>query len=254
MTLPKLYYFKNWLQARRSGFLREDSDSRDYQYVAGGTSDPLPEEVDLRDQFLPVRDQGLQNSCTGFATAALMEYWLNKGLGNSMTLSPLFSWYFGKKFHGWQGENKGVWLRYTLKSLYQDGIVDEKSFPYKSPYLRSPTLNDYYIIRDVIRFYLKENTEYYTMVPEMVMESLAEEYPVVFGIYINKSFYGNTNGIITSDEPLGLSHAMVAVGYTDDCIIARNSWGKKWGAAGYCYIPKKYFIDNAHDCWAIMEK
>jgi len=35
-----------------------------------------------------------------------------------------------------------------------------------------------------------------------------------------------------------LNHAILAVGYTDQYYIVKNSWGGSWGASGYIYIVR----------------
>jgi C1A family cysteine protease len=59
-----------------------------------------------------------------------------------------------------------------------------------------------------------------------------------------------------SEKRLG-GHALLAVEYRDGkkkgqgVVIARNSWGKRWGDHGYCYFPYRFFKDKdlTFDLW-----
>jgi C1A family cysteine protease len=50
-------------------------------------------------------------------------------------------------------------------------------------------------------------------------------------------------------------HAVLAVGYDDNAqrFIVRNSWGRRWGIAGYFTMPYAYLADDnlAADFWTI---
>jgi C1A family cysteine protease len=56
-------------------------------------------------------------------------------------------------------------------------------------------------------------------------------------------------------EKLLGGHAVIAVGYDDtqQRFIVRNSWGPKWGMAGYFTIPYQYLTDTnlADDFWTV---
>ncbi|KAG5271082.1 hypothetical protein AALO_G00175700 [Alosa alosa] len=41
-------------------------------------------------------------------------------------------------------------------------------------------------------------------------------------------------------NPRALNHAILAVGYTQNAWIVKNSWGKDWGDQGYIYIYRGY--------------
>ena len=50
-------------------------------------------------------------------------------------------------------------------------------------------------------------------------------------------------------------HAVMAVGYIDSQqrFIVRNSWGPKWGMAGYFTMPYEYLTEDglSDDFWTI---
>ncbi len=90
---------------------------------------------------------------------------------------------------------------------------------------------------------------------------LAEGYPFVFGFTVYESFQSPVvaqTGIVSmpqqGEAPVG-GHAVLAVGYDDgrNVFIVRNSWGTAWGAAGYCFMPYAYLLDDnlATDFWTI---
>ena len=65
--------------------------------------------------------------------------------------------------------------------------------------------------------------------------------------------------LMNEDEAGG--HAVVAVGYDDAKVIngvagaikIRNSWGTGWGAAGYGWLPYRYFTNRlATDIWSLV--
>lgn len=247
-------WLRDWLRARRTGFIAQEKDERDRPYNISGSSELL-RSIDLRKYFLTARNQANAEACTGFAVAGLVEYYLNHDLKLRRKVSPLHLWIRGKEYHGWADDNKGVWLRYSLKGLFEHGFVYEFNFPFNNDYLRPLTRQKVYIVEDVTKFYL-EHLEYTLLRSDQVRDALAKKRPVVFGIKINKSFYGNKTGIIEDITPSNYSHAMLVVGYDDDnqCFIVRNSWGAGWGDNGYCYIPYDYFDKNTNDIWTIDYK
>jgi C1A family cysteine protease len=246
-----LRYLRDWWKGQNTGFKKQPEDSRDYQYMPVGGI--LPSKVDLRDKFLSPRNQGNVQNCTGFASAALFEYRFGQ-YKEPTYFSTLYPWYFARLLQGWENQNVGVYLRDILKQIYKYGMVYESVMPFKSNYLRAPTRVEK-AIGGIALMYLSK-TSYYTLTPALVKDALNKGRPVVFGIRINSSFYGNKTGIIKDITPNSSGHAMLCIGYDDemDYFIVRNSWGSSWGDDGYCYIPQKYFNEQAFDCWTIDEK
>ena len=90
---------------------------------------------------------------------------------------------------------------------------------------------------------------------------LAFGYPFVFGFTVYESFESSAvtkTGKVpmprTGEAALG-GHAVTAVGYNDadQRFIVRNSWGRRWGKKGYCFMPYAYLTDPdlAADFWTI---
>lgn len=241
------YLWDSW-KHNKNDFIMEEFDRRDYKFKPSGTSNPS--FIDMRNFFLKSRNQEWTNACTGFAAAYMLEYLLNKEFETERRVSPLYIWYYGKTYHGWEDKNKGVWLRYTLKAIFDNGFVKESTFPFQPSYLREPS--KFEIETLATKFLIKEFYAYYTLSPTQIKDALSKKRPVVFGITLNDSFFGNRDGKIEDTTPGNNSHAMLAVGYTDDnYIIAKNSWGIRWGDKGYCFIPYNYFVNNTHNLWTI---
>ncbi len=88
-----------------------------------------------------------------------------------------------------------------------------------------------------------------------VKKAIAERCPVVIGFIVAKSFYKPASHIWrpapTDAGPTGQHgrHAMVVVGYDDSVgggsFQVLNSWGTKWGAGGYIWIPYSVFAEYA---------
>jgi len=138
--------------------------------------------------------------------------------------------------------------------MKEKGVV--KYSLYSFDCLRMPTQEDHlnaaqYKIRDfkTLFNYQSKNKSLLTK------KSLANNYPVVIGIYTTSSFcniMGDTWWPM--EEEYGThrdGHAMVAVGYDDNkeggALLVMNSWGTEWGDKGFVWIPYQVF-----DSFAMM--
>jgi C1A family cysteine protease len=243
-------YVKDWWKARHSGLIPSAKDDRDYRF-SGATDESLPEAVDLREHYKPViKNQGSLEACTGYAASSLVECLSNAGFKTKRRVSPLWIWYHGKRLHGWELENKGVWLRYTLKALLESGYVYEDLYP-ESNGLTPP--RDLSIMKKFTVQALKDFFVYTSVSNSQLKTALSKGEAVVVALDINNSFFGNTTGVIKNSPKNGYSHALLLVGYDDgrQVFIAQNSWGVFWGDSGYCYIPYDYALANITEAWTL---
>lgn len=264
-----LYIFRYLIQRvrhRTPGMIPQDESEKDYKYedhfeVPSAEDDTPAEVIDLRSKLKVAVNQGSTQACTGFAVGAMCEYLLASEYEKGWRkISPLFNWYWGRVKHGYPTQNKGVWLRYSLDELFDKGFVYEQTMPFKSPYLREPTGFEMQLANMVKTLYFtKKRFGYYLLQAgntEMVRDAIKNKNPIVFGMWLNNSFYGNRDGVITESVKNGSAHAMLIVGYDDEkqCYIVRNSWGRSWGDKGYCYVPYDYLHANSFDMWTIRRK
>lgn len=234
-------------------------DHRDYTYSTGNAT--IPSKIDLSDKFPEVYDQGDLGSCTGNAIAGSIEYeQIKKADPTYFVPSRLFIYYNERLIEGTVKEDSGAMIRDGLKSVANQGVCHESTWPYTvSKFKRKPTKKAY-----------TEATKYtakvYSRVSQDIMSlkaCLANGDPFVFGFSVYESFESPEvakTGILNmpgkSEKLLG-GHAVVCVGYDDSTsrFKVRNSWGSDWGDNGYFTMPYDYLTNRnlADDLWVIKD-
>jgi hypothetical protein len=78
---------------------------------------------------------------------------------------------------------------------------------------------------------------------------------VLLGVRLHRTWYevGPTGRIAL--PPAGArdfgGHAVLVVGYEEDAVIIRNSWGTDWGEDGYGYLPDAYVEEQGVAAWEL---
>jgi C1A family cysteine protease len=250
MTEPNRYF----------GARRDVPDSRDRAYTATpALLRSAPKSVDLRPQCPPVYDQRPLQSCTANATAAAVQFERMKhGLKPDFTPSRLFIYYNERKLLGTQDKDDGAPLREAIKVLAKKGDCPETQWPYDVQKVDVEPPHTCY--REAVHY------------KDMVYERLPQDIPhmkaclaagspfvLAFGIYSGaespEAAKTDVMPVPSPDEKLLGNHAVMAVGYEEarELFIVRNSWGPKWGMAGYFWLPYAYAKDPklAGDFWTL---
>lgn len=171
--------------------------------------------------------------------------------------SRLFLYYGAREALGTVGEDSGAMIRDAMKVAYNVGVPVETSWPYDiAKFTQRPPARSY------------SNARYhkitgYRSVPVDIMEikkALAEGLSIVAGISVYSSFPFSGPAIVPMPSPsdgLEGGHAVLLTGYDDatQMVTFRNSWGVKWGNAGYGTIPYSYIGDPNYgdDYWAVID-
>ncbi len=231
------------------GWLPDIPDQRDYLYSAIKPKIKLKPKVDLRRYCSLVERQGNLGSCTACALVGNLEFLDNRPDATYTDVSRLFIYYNERLLRGNEDYDAGASLRDGIKTLKKTGYCCEKTWPY-----------------DIERCYNEAGkhriASYYRIhtLPEM-LACLAEGYPFVFGFAVYESFQSKKverTGIVNmpkKNERVIGGHAVTAVGYNhkERRFLIRNSWGLKWGQAGYFTMPFAYLETQASDFWTIRK-
>lgn len=243
---------------------------RDYQELRLKLPAVSSGDMDLS-KYTTDSHQFALSACAGNATADSVEV-LNRieeellaiaeGRAPAPTpeLSRLFVYSMSRMLHDDDGDGKndlnrdeGTYIRLCFDVLSRFGICREETWPYVpakvfvSPSIRAQReavghrIHSYYRIRSTGDARLEE-----------ILSALRANHPVVFGTLIDRAFTS-----LVGDTPVGIptgasigGHAMLIVGYINGMFLIKNSWGKGWGAGGFCYMRPEYLAwRNTTDIW-----
>ena len=235
------------------GWVPDMPDHRDFLYSSIRPRLKMPAKVDLREGCSAVEDQGQLGSCTANALAGNLEFVDERDDHAYTDVSRLFIYYNERALHGMVGSDSGAMIRDGIKTLAQNGVCSETTWPYViSRFADKPTSACYaQALKHRIVSYHRIET-----INDM-LTCLADGYPFIFGFTVYESFESPAvarAGVVPmpakSEKVLG-GHAVMAVGYDQRTqrFIIRNSWGAGWGQKGYCTMP----FSLARDFWTIRK-
>ena len=241
-------------------YLSPSGSAEKYRMSSKIKNATLPAKVDLRPFMTQVEDQQRLSSCTANAVAGAYEYLVKKYLSKkAFDVSRLFIYYNARLRAGKEIKDAGSHIQYAVDSLMKIGACKESTWPYD---LKSVNVKPHTESYEVAANFKIEKTKFVPVNLDAWKASLAEGYPIVFGVALFPSFdtCNKNKGVVPMPSPDEASrsahglHAMLCVGYSDvdKMFIVRNSWGERWGDKGYCYMPYEYIINkkfNLGDCW-----
>jgi C1A family cysteine protease len=246
-----------------SGCNKQKEDPRDRIYKPKLIHWTKLDNIDLRPNCPPVRNQSHIGACTAFASTALFDFVRRKNNLVAWTPSPLFTYYATRLADNAVEEDNGASVRNALKSTVRDGVAMERTWPYiPSKFTERPTQEAWDNAE-------KHQTLEYLRLDDfdksVWLNCLNDGYPFIFGLNLYSSFFDSVytllNGFMAEpdrdNEKLVGGHCMMAVGYLKDrnnkeYLIVQNSWGDSWGNRGFCYIPISYIMTNdSFDFWTI---
>ena len=202
--------------------------------------------VDLRNIFEPIRNQGHQSSCAAFAVASVIETMRP----DMKTLSPAFLYWNARRLTSNTNEDNGSSINEVLKGATLYGVCKEDLMPFNSAIYNVEPRKEVFEEAEKVKI-----IEALTVEPDVnnIRSALSDGYPVIVAARIFDSFADNPTGFIqmpSKDEIIEDNnhihphavHAMVVCGFSDksNVFLVRNSWGSKFGANGYCFIPYSY--------------
>lgn len=199
--------------------------------------------VDLRAQFMPIKNQGRRETCLAFAATAVHEHRASDGLD----LSEEYLHWACKRTDGLP-MNEATTLVGLVAAIPRVGQCREELWTYDEAtdqwaLTYRPSLG---ACRDAwgrrLRCAITQPT------PDVLRDALDRDQASVLGLELFETWHdAGSDGRIELPSPtmpaLG-GHAVTVVGYGDVAgslhFTVRNSWGHGWGDGGYGYLPAAY--------------
>lgn len=196
----------------------------------------LPSRIDWRDQgyVTDVKDQGACGSCWAFSATGSLEGQNFRKTGQLTSLSEQNLIDCSRPFgnFGCEGGEMEDAFNYIE---YNGGIDTEDSYPYEinqGPCRFNPDAIGAKVITHRLVPPFDEN---------FLSSILASIGPISIAVDASHySFQMYEGGIYNEPEcsNTDLDHAVLAVGYTENYYIIKNSWGPSWGMNGYMHMPR----------------
>lgn len=211
-------------------------------------------DVDLREMFGPVRDQGDRPTCLAFAAS-------DSHAGVRAGWDPLsceFAFYHAQRRAG-RSVVQGAVLGAMLDALRIDGQPVEAHWPYldAAPTDPSAWMPPTEVGERFARFGVAGGGDLAN-----VRSNLATGRPMVVLTMLSRSFFMPVEGVVdaTPGEPPEPSqrHALVAVGAGRllgmPAVLVRNSWGPAWGVDGHAWLTDRFLEPRLFATAALLEE
>ncbi|MCK9576265.1 MAG: C1 family peptidase [Clostridia bacterium] len=236
---------------------KDPEDERDFKFCVSAPVQ-LPDKVDLSNKCSPIVNQGTLNSCTANAIGSgMFEYMWIKAGNVIKNFSRLFLYYNERNMEGTVKQDCGAYIRDGMKTLCNDGICTEPSWPYIiRKFSKKP---DNICYEEAVNYKILSYNR--VQGQNQIKQCLAQGNCIVAGIWVYESFESQevaSTGMVpmpeSTEKNLG-GHAVLIVGYDDTVqrFKLRNSWGNGWGDKGYFYIPYLVFDKLVMDMWTASD-
>lgn len=193
--------------------------------------------------FVP--DQLGTNRCVGWSFSSAL--YLAAQLHGSPILRPSAKWLYDiGRYHDSPDVlvDVGSRPRSVCLAASRHGIVSEQSLPSTVANVDTPPPFDADIIGADALF-----TGYYKVegeVPTLLRMALNKGHFPTFAMAVHESFL-DLGRVAVYDEPRGAMygrHMVTLVGYREGAFLVLNSWGRTWGAEGFCWLTDRFISSS----------
>ncbi|MMZ58840.1 Papain family cysteine protease [compost metagenome] len=243
------------------GLIQSPVDKRDILMSSILPLFTIPQEFEAKD-LTPVRDQGPEGTCVGFACAVGMKEWQEKKEHHtSIELSPRYLYEKSKAVDPFPDNNPrfangdGISIRTAMDILRGQGVCEERFWSYTACEPGAPQAGaDTSAMNYRIKAYAKLDTL------ETMKRSLIVNGPFVIGVTVYENWgdseVRNTGEIPMPNGRVMGGHALCVVGYNDNTQLFKfkNSWSERWGDKGFGYLPYEYTrVDSQFEAYSATD-
>jgi hypothetical protein len=214
----------------------------------------LPDTVDLRQEWLPIGDQGHTASCVGWAVSGVLRWHLVTAgqLAPDQALSPRFIWAAAKEWY--QRETfpstflaeDGTSLQAGLDVLVNFGAALESELPWATGIATGS-------VEDFNASAATRTITTYAQIkgPDRWRQWLHQSGPVLVLLQKDKHL---DSGVLETFDPASASggHAAALFGYGPGYFLVRSSWGTDWGEQGYARMSVDYAAAAVSEAYGVI--
>lgn len=206
--------------------------------------------LDHRSAQTRVRDQGQRRTCAAHAVTAAHD-WI---VGDERSVEWAL-WAAERPAH--RADAEACWPQEVATGVRREGQVSEQHWPYGEPAF--PATPPSAAIASGDRPRLAAGRHIARGLP-VITDELRDGKRVVLTVGVERKAWSiaSNDGWIRPVEsrPASGSHAVLVVGAVqpdtgDSALIIKNSWGPRWGDAGYGYLSEAYLTTYAIDAVVI---
>lgn len=211
--------------------------------------------IDLRASFGAARDQGKRPTCLAFAAsdahASLREGWV--------PLSCEYAFFQAQRRAG-RMPNTGALLPSTLEALRNDGQPEESGWPYLSA--TPADAASWAPPPEIGKLFGRNGTTAAHSIDHVIQE-LDRGRPVIVLTKLSRAFYQPSPQSVVDPAPTeqpdpARRHAVIAVGHGrvdgQRTVLVRNSWGPRWGNAGYGWLTERFLGPRIFAAATLLEE
>lgn len=217
--------------------------------ISAAQRSSFPRRVDHRPAFDEIVAQGEIGSCVGNGSAlAFAQRLAAQGLG-TWRPSRLQIYRACLRIDGTWPRDEGTYVETAVKVLSEQGAGPESLAPYSDAQrsLRRDPSDAYVSAAARCRLVSWQPLE---LDRDSFKFELLAGHPIVFAMSLRESFdrVGDDGAVPVprrGEEEIG-GHCMRCVGYDEDGLVVANSWGRRWGCDGYCFLPWSVATDPQH--------
>jgi len=246
---------------RPCGVIPSPPDFRDYRlYEFTEIETELPDNYLVppyeKESDIPVYDQGYTSMCVAFTGASIKEQQEYKEKGVPARMAP--GWLYGNREAGMH-MGEGMYPREAWEMLCKGGMPKFDEFPITGTFTKCYT-EVLHRRNELSKKALENRTLSYVAIdrksPAEIKTAILKTGFINVSIAVYDDFDKADDYLkSTTKGTLRGHHSVTAVGWKRkngiDYLIILNSWGKKWGKNGLCYMPFDYA--GIKEIWAITD-
>lgn len=196
--------------------------------------DDILENVDIPKEYsyvmyLPnVHDQGSKQTCVPHSISAFVD-WYNgvNGINKDMSIDWIYDCREDKN-------TDGMSLKEALKYIKRVGYITTQNYKNikKGETPEPDKINMYGVLGSAFA----------------MQRSLLVNGPFILALPV----YDSNRCDFWNGSNFEGGHAVACVGYDEEGLIIRNSWGYQWGLNGYCTLPYSQ-LNKIYEAWALIK-